>query len=90
MSWPPRTPAGSGRWRSALGVRIAGRVVSLFDQNEATRVPALRRRDARRGATVLVVTDAGMPLISDPGYRLVTACVEAEAAGDAACPARRR
>ncbi len=59
---------------NALGVRIAGRVVSLFDQNEAARVPALID-DMIRGATVLVVSDAGMPLVSDPGYRLVTACI---------------
>lgn len=60
----------------ALDVRIAGKVVSLFDANEATRVPALIA-DIEAGATVLVVSDAGMPLISDPGYRLVVACVEA-------------
>lgn len=60
----------------ALGVRIAGKVVSLFDQNEATRTPALVA-DIKSGATVLVVTDAGMPLINDPGYRLVTACLAA-------------
>ncbi len=60
----------------ALDVRIAGRVVSLFDQNEATRVPALVD-EIRGGATVLVVSDAGMPVINDPGYRLVSACVEA-------------
>ncbi|MGY4712414.1 16S rRNA (cytidine(1402)-2'-O)-methyltransferase [Mycolicibacterium sp. CBM1] len=60
----------------ALGVRIAGRVVSLFDQNEAARVPALVD-DINAGAVVLVVSDAGMPLINDPGYRLVTACIEA-------------
>ena len=42
------------------------------------------------GATVLLVSDAGMPLISDPGYRLVAACVDGRAAGAAACPARRR
>jgi 16S rRNA (cytidine1402-2'-O)-methyltransferase len=57
-----------------LGVRIAGKVVSLFDQNEATRVPALIH-DIKGGATVLVVSDAGMPVINDPGYRLVAACV---------------
>ena len=51
-------------------------MVSLFDQNEATRVPALVD-DIAAGATVLLVSDAGMPLISDPGYRLVAACVEA-------------
>jgi 16S rRNA (cytidine1402-2'-O)-methyltransferase len=59
---------------TALGVRIAGKVISLFDQNEAARVPALVA-DIKAGATVLAVTDAGMPLVSDPGYRLVTACV---------------
>jgi 16S rRNA (cytidine1402-2'-O)-methyltransferase len=60
----------------ALGVKPAGRVVSFFDQNEASRVPALVD-DIVAGATVLVVSDAGMPLISDPGYRLVVACAEA-------------
>ena len=60
----------------ALDVRITGKVVSLFDQNEVARVPALV--DAiKGGATVLVVSDAGMPVISDPGYRLVAACVDA-------------
>ncbi|MGB1222886.1 MAG: 16S rRNA (cytidine(1402)-2'-O)-methyltransferase [Mycobacterium sp.] len=63
----------------ALEVRLAGRVVSLYDQNEASRVPALVE-DIRAGATVLLVSDAGMPLISDPGYRLVTACIEHEMA----------
>jgi 16S rRNA (cytidine1402-2'-O)-methyltransferase len=60
----------------ALGVKPAGRVVSFFDQNEASRVPTLVD-DIVAGATVLVVSDAGMPLISDPGYRLVAACAEA-------------
>ncbi|MEB3071777.1 16S rRNA (cytidine(1402)-2'-O)-methyltransferase [[Mycobacterium] vasticus] len=60
----------------ALGVQIGGRVVSLFDANEAARVPALVA-EIGAGATVLVVSDAGMPLISDPGYRLVVACAEA-------------
>jgi 16S rRNA (cytidine1402-2'-O)-methyltransferase len=58
----------------ALDVKPAGRVVSLYDQNEATRVPALVAEIAA-GATVLLLSDAGMPLISDPGYRLVSACV---------------
>jgi 16S rRNA (cytidine1402-2'-O)-methyltransferase len=60
----------------ALGVKPAGRVVSFFDQNEASRVPTLVD-EIVAGATVLVVSDAGMPLISDPGYRLVAACAEA-------------
>ncbi|SPM41127.1 16S rRNA C1402 (ribose-2'-O) methylase RsmI [Mycobacterium numidiamassiliense] len=61
---------------AALDVVITGRVISMFDQVEAARVPALVDEIAA-GATVLVVSDAGMPLISDPGYRLVTACVAA-------------
>jgi 16S rRNA (cytidine1402-2'-O)-methyltransferase len=59
-----------------LGVRISGKVVSLFDQNEESRVPALVDQ-IRGGATVLVVSDAGMPVINDPGFRLVSACVDA-------------
>jgi 16S rRNA (cytidine1402-2'-O)-methyltransferase len=62
----------------ALDVKLAARVVSLFDQNEASRVPALVG-DIEGGATVLLVSDAGMPLINDPGYRLVAACIEAGA-----------
>jgi 16S rRNA (cytidine1402-2'-O)-methyltransferase len=59
-----------------LGVEIAGRVVSYYDANESGRTPELV--DAlRAGCRVLVVTDAGMPSVSDPGYRLVAAAVEA-------------
>lgn len=60
----------------SLDVRPAGRVVSFFDQNESSRVPWLIE-EITGGATVLVVSDAGMPLISDPGYRLVVACADA-------------
>lgn len=60
----------------SLGVAIGGRVLSVFDQNEVARVPALVAEIAA-GATVLLVSDAGMPLINDPGYRLVTGCAEA-------------
>jgi 16S rRNA (cytidine1402-2'-O)-methyltransferase len=62
----------------ALDVKPAGKVVSVFDANEASRVPALVD-EIRAGATVLLVSDAGMPLINDPGYRLVAACIEAGA-----------
>jgi 16S rRNA (cytidine1402-2'-O)-methyltransferase len=61
---------------SALGVKITGRVVSHYDAVEVRRAPALVEA-VRDGQTVLVVTDAGMPSVSDPGYRLVAACVEA-------------
>ena len=62
----------------ALDVKLAGKVVSLYDANEASRVPALVS-EIEAGAMVLLVSDAGMPLISDPGYRLVAACIEAGA-----------
>lgn len=61
---------------TGLGVRISGRVVSYYDQVEAKRTPALVE-EVRSGSSVLVITDAGMPSVSDPGYRLVVACVEA-------------
>ena len=60
----------------ALDVRIGGNIVSFFDHVEASRVPELVA-EISAGATVLVVSDAGMPLINDPGHRLVVACVEA-------------
>jgi 16S rRNA (cytidine1402-2'-O)-methyltransferase len=57
-----------------LGVSPPGRVVSFFEGNETARIPTLL--DAlRSGADVLVITDAGMPAVSDPGYRLVAAAV---------------
>ena len=57
-----------------LGVVPAGRVVSCFEGNEVQRLPELLAA-LREGATVLLVTDAGMPTVSDPGYRLVVAAV---------------
>jgi 16S rRNA (cytidine1402-2'-O)-methyltransferase len=59
-----------------LGVQPVGRIVSFFEANETARVPALIEA-LRAGADVLVVTDAGMPSVSDPGYRLVAAAIEA-------------
>jgi len=61
---------------AALGVTVQGRVISHYDAVETARIPGLL--DAVRGGrTVLVVTDAGMPSVSDPGYRLVCAAVAA-------------
>ena len=57
---------------AALGVRIGGRVLSHYDAVEAARLPGLLD-DVEAGRTVLVVTDAGMPAVSDPGYRIVAA-----------------
>ena len=61
---------------AALGVTVRGRVVSHYDAVEASRLPALLAA-IRSGETVLVLTDAGMPTVSDPGYRLVAACAAA-------------
>jgi 16S rRNA (cytidine1402-2'-O)-methyltransferase len=63
------------RLASELGVTVRGRVVSYFDGNEAARTPALLEA-LLAGERVLLVTDAGMPSVSDPGYRLVAAAVE--------------
>ena len=56
-------------------MEITGRVVSNFDHNEDSRVRELL--DAARAGTVLVVTDAGMPLVSDPGHSIVAAAHDA-------------
>ena len=59
-----------------LGITVSGRVVSYFEGNEERRTPDLV--DALRdGAVVAVVTDGGMPSVSDPGYRLVRAALDA-------------
>lgn len=62
----------------ALGVEIRGKVLSNFDHNEQGRASQLI--DYARSGTVAVVTDAGMPIVSDPGFPLV------EAAHDAGVP----
>lgn len=64
------------RLASDLRVAISGRVVSYFDGNERERTSDLVDAVAD-GLDVLLVTDAGMPSVADPGYRLVTACIEA-------------
>ncbi|MDP9183011.1 MAG: SAM-dependent methyltransferase, partial [Actinomycetota bacterium] len=49
-----------------LGITTAGRVISYFEANEAERTPGLVA-SLQEGLTVLLVTDAGMPSVSDPG-----------------------
>lgn len=51
------------------------RLVSFFEGNEERRIPELLGH-LRDGRDVAVVSDAGMPGVSDPGYRLVAACAE--------------
>jgi 16S rRNA (cytidine1402-2'-O)-methyltransferase len=64
------------RLAAELGVDVKGRVTSYFDGNEAARTPGLVERLVA-GDRVVLVTDAGMPSVSDPGYRLVVAAVDA-------------
>jgi 16S rRNA (cytidine1402-2'-O)-methyltransferase len=64
------------RLTSELAIQLSGRVVSYFEGNERERTPELLTA-LTDGQTVVVVTDAGMPSVSDPGYRLVAAAIEA-------------
>jgi 16S rRNA (cytidine1402-2'-O)-methyltransferase len=61
---------------AALGTRLNGRVVSYYDVIEVRRAAELVT-ELQAGRDVLVITDAGMPAISDPGYRLVAAAAAA-------------
>lgn len=64
------------RLADRLGVVVRGKVISYFDGNEARRTEQLLA-ELEDGKRVVLVTDAGMPSVSDPGYRLVNAAVEA-------------
>jgi len=55
---------------SRLDIEPRGQILSFYEGNESARVPELIDK-AAGGAQVLVVTDAGMPSVSDPGFRLV-------------------
>jgi 16S rRNA (cytidine1402-2'-O)-methyltransferase len=63
----------SGKLLAHLG--IEARMISLFEGNERERTERLMD-ELRRGARVALVSDAGMPSVSDPGFRLVRACAE--------------
>jgi 16S rRNA (cytidine1402-2'-O)-methyltransferase len=58
-----------------LRIRPAPRLVSNHEGNESARASELAKR-IERGARVALVSDAGMPAISDPGYRLIRTCIE--------------
>jgi 16S rRNA (cytidine1402-2'-O)-methyltransferase len=64
------------RLAADLGVTFTGRLVSFHESVEQSRLPGLVTA-MQDGATVLLLTDAGMPSVSDPGYTLVRAAVEA-------------
>jgi 16S rRNA (cytidine1402-2'-O)-methyltransferase len=59
-----------------LSVELSGRIVTFHESVERSRRPGLLAALAD-GATVLLLTDAGMPSVSDPGYTLVRAAIEA-------------
>ena len=59
-----------------LDVRVGGRLLALHEHNERVRTAELLE-EARAGRSVLVVSDAGMPSVSDPGYRLLVAAADA-------------
>jgi 16S rRNA (cytidine1402-2'-O)-methyltransferase len=63
------------RLTTELGIVLGGRVVSYFEGNESARTPQLVEA-LEAGRRVVLVTDAGMPSVSDPGYRLVAAAVD--------------
>jgi 16S rRNA (cytidine1402-2'-O)-methyltransferase len=64
------------RLAHALGVTIPGRVTSCYDAVEGARAAALTER-LLAGQTVALITDAGMPAVSDPGFRVVAAAAAA-------------
>jgi 16S rRNA (cytidine1402-2'-O)-methyltransferase len=64
------------RLAATLGVTVSARMVAVYDAVERGRSAALLD-EVREGRTVLVVTDAGMPLVSDPGHVLVTEAIAA-------------
>ena len=76
------------RLTSELGIEVRGRVSSYFEGNEQARTPQLIEA-LEAGQRVVLVTDAGMPSVSDPGYRLVKAAVERDLDGDRRARAER-
>ena len=65
------------RLAADLGVTFTGRLVSFYESVEQSRLPGLVAA-MQDGATVLLLTDAGMPSVSDPGYTLVRAAIDAD------------
>jgi 16S rRNA (cytidine1402-2'-O)-methyltransferase len=64
------------RLAADLEVQLSGRVVTFHESVERSRLPGLLNALAE-GRTVLLLTDAGMPSVSDPGYTLVRAAIDA-------------
>lgn len=66
----------TGKLLKALEIDSRARLLSYFEANERKRIPALLD-DLRAGRDVALVSDGGMPAFSDPGYRLIRACIDA-------------
>jgi 16S rRNA (cytidine1402-2'-O)-methyltransferase len=67
------------RLAGALDVALSAKVIAVYDAVERGRAKALLD-EVEAGRTVLVVSDAGVPLVSDPGYALVTGAIARELA----------
>lgn len=63
----------AGRLLSRYGLTLTAPLISLHDHNEETRLPQILEL-LRAGRELALISDAGTPLLSDPGYRLVRAC----------------
>ena len=80
-SWPPRTPARpASSWRST-GSAATAALLPYHDHNGAAQRPRLLAALAE-GRSVALVSDAGTPLVADPGYRLAAEAAAAGHAGD--------
>ena len=81
ISWPPKTRNAHRHGDVAvllarrLGVYVNGRVIAYHDHNERDKADGLLDQ-VETGATVLVVSDAGMPTINDPGLAIVRRAIE--------------
>jgi 16S rRNA (cytidine1402-2'-O)-methyltransferase len=58
-----------------LNLEVKAPVISLFEENEIEKIPEIIEK-LKNGSKVVVISDAGTPAISDPGYRLVTKVIE--------------
>jgi 16S rRNA (cytidine1402-2'-O)-methyltransferase len=65
----------TGKLMESLGIRPAPRLVSFHEGNESARAQELTAQ-IERGYTVALVSDAGMPAISDPGFKLIRRCID--------------
>jgi len=65
----------TGKLMESLGIRPAPRLVSFHEGNESARAQELTQQ-IERGYNVALVSDAGMPAISDPGFKLIRRCID--------------